>query len=187
MSEFNERNPVKSVDRHGAPTAGVPRIALMGTSRLSRVNSPANDPVNSPEKNAERAPQPIVIATAISVVQSLAVIAFGIFLIVRELMGKENPSMISESSAGGFVGVGTALFIFVVFGFVIAGSWALLKGKRWGRGAIVLVEFILAASSFQMLSGGAVVLGAVVLVSAVAVLGLLLFVPASAQWSARNF
>ena len=76
-------------------------------------------------------------------VQSIAVIIFGIFLIVREVSGAENDSMVSDSGATGFVGLGTAIFIFIVFGFVIVGSWAFVKGKRWGRGAIVLVEFIL--------------------------------------------
>ena len=177
--ECVERYPVKSVDRHGAPAAASLVIGVACNSRMSRVNSSAN--------KSQRAPQSIVVATGIAVVQSLAVIAFGIFLIVREILGAENPSMTSESGAGGFVGLGTALFIFIVFGFVIVGAWALLKGKRWGRGAIVLVEFILAASSFQMLGGGAVLLGALVLLSAGAVLVLLLFVSASSEWSARNF
>lgn len=120
-------------------------------------------------------------------VQSIAVIIFGIFLIVREVSGAENDSMVSDSGATGFVGLGTAIFIFIVFGFVIVGSWAFVKGKRWGRGAIVLVEFILGAMAFQMFSGGSVLLGIVTLASAGLVLYLLMARPEAAQWAESHF
>ncbi len=95
--------------------------------------------------------------------------------------------MVSEAGALKFVGLGTAIFIFIVFGFVIIGSLAFVKGKRWGRGAVVLVEFILAASAFQMFSGGSSVLGTITLLSAIAALYFLMFVPASSQWAEANF
>ena len=133
------------------------------------------------------APQPVLVAAGLAVVQSIAVICFGIFLIVRELTGAENGSMVSDSGSESFVGLGTALFIFIVFGFVIVGAWAMVKGKRWGRGAIILVELILAASSFQMFSGGSSLLGAVTVLSAAVVIFLLMFVRASTEWAAANF
>ena len=129
------------------------------------------------------APRSVLIAAGIAIVQSVAVIAFGLFLIIRELMGAENASMVSETGASNFVGFGTAVFIFIVFGFVIIGALAFVKGKRWGRGAVVLVEFILAASSFQMFSGGSPVLGVVTLASAIAALYFVMFVPDSAKWA----
>ena len=95
--------------------------------------------------------------------------------------------MVSDSGASPFVGLGTAIFLFIVFGFVIIGSWAFVKGKRWGRGAIVLVEFILAAMAFQMFNGGAIALGIVTLASAAVVLYLMMAVPATAQWAEQNF
>ncbi|MDU1462058.1 MAG: hypothetical protein E6898_04850 [Corynebacterium sp.] len=139
------------------------------------------------EKAQQGAPQPVLVAAALAVVQSIAVICFGIFLIVREVTGAENGSMVSDSGSGSFVGLGTALFIFIVFGFVIVGAWAMVRGKRWGRGAIILVELILAASSFQMFSGGSPLLGAVTLASAAVVIFLLMFVRASTEWAAANF
>ncbi|MDU3174655.1 MAG: hypothetical protein E6689_04405, partial [Corynebacterium striatum] len=39
------------------------------------------------------APRSVLIAAGIAIVQSVAVIAFGLFLIIRELMGAENASM----------------------------------------------------------------------------------------------
>jgi len=83
-------------------------------------------------KTQQGAPQPVLVAAALAVVQSIAVICFGIFLIVREVTGAENGSIVSDSGSGSFVGLGTALFIFIVFGFVIVGAWAMVKGKRWG-------------------------------------------------------
>lgn len=106
---------------------------------------------------------------------------------MREAVGAENDSMVSDSGSGSFVGLGTAIFIFIVFGFVIAGAWAMVKGKRWGRGAVVLVELILGASAFQMYSGGSPVLGTITLLSAVAVLYLLMFRRESSEWAASNF
>lgn len=134
-----------------------------------------------------RAPGSVLAAAGIAVVQSIAVIIFGIFLIVREATGAENDSMVSDSGAAGFVGLGTAIFVFIVFGFVIVGAWAFVKGKRWGRGAIVLVEFILGAIAFQMFSGGSVLLGAVTLASAVVVLYLLMMRPETAKWAESHF
>ncbi|MFR9948858.1 hypothetical protein ACL1HZ_07380 [Corynebacterium striatum] len=139
------------------------------------------------KNNPVGAPLSVLVAAGIAIVQSVAVMAFGIFLIVRELSGAENASMVSEAGALKFVGLGTAIFIFIVFGFVIIGSLAFVKGKRWGRGAVVLVEFILAASAFQMFSGGSSVLGTITLLSAIAALYFLMFVPASSQWAEANF
>ena len=134
-----------------------------------------------------RAPGAVIAAAGIAVLQSIAVIIFGIFLIVRELTGAENDSMVSDSGAAGFVGLGTAIFVFIVFGFVIVASWAFVKGKRWGLGAIVLVEFILGAIAFQMFSGGSAALGAVTLASAAVVLFLLMMRPEAAQWAESHF
>ena len=153
----------------------------------TKQNAASTRPVSEEEKTQHGAPQPVLVAAVLAVIQSIAVICFGIFLIVREATGAENESMVSDSGSGSFVGLGTALFIFIVFGFVIVGAWAMVKGKRWGRGAIILVELILAASSFQMFSGGSPLLGAVTLASAAVVIFLLMFVRASTEWAAANF
>ncbi|QPK79708.1 hypothetical protein G7Y31_03110 [Corynebacterium lizhenjunii] len=137
--------------------------------------------------SAASAPAPVRLAAVIAIVQSLAVIGFGCFLIYRDITHASNDSMVYEGSAPARVGTGTAVFLFICFGFVIAGTFAMLKGKRWGRGAIVLMEFILAACSFQMMSAGAVALGVATLASALVALFLLMFVPASTQWAAAHY
>lgn len=168
------------------------RAALVDWGFVSKqnkrhVNKQQRDKSAAPAAAPDSAPQSVLIGAGIATVQSIAVICFGIFLIVREAVGAENDSMVSDSGSGSFVGLGTAIFIFIVFGFVIAGSWAMVKGKRWGRGAVVLVELILGASAFQMYSGGSPVLGTITLLSAVAVLYLLMFRRESSEWAASNF
>lgn len=152
---------------------------------MQRVKSNASDtPTDNrnPVGRKLRAPQSVAIAAGIAIVQAIVVIAFGIFLVYRDVTGAQNDSMISDSSSASWVGTGTAVFIFIVFGFVIAASLAMVKAKRWGRGAVVLVQFILAASSFQMFSGGSPLLGTVTLASAAAVLYLIMLVKASQEW-----
>lgn len=136
---------------------------------------------------ATRAPRTVLIAAAIAVIQSLAVIAVGIALALRDIRGVVNNSVVSDTSAAAHIGLGTAIFIFIVFGFVIAGSIGMIRGARWGRGAVVLVEFILAASAFQMMSGGALSLGLVTLASAATVLILVLLAKPSQQWFELNW
>lgn len=63
----------------------------------------------------------------------------------------------------------------------------MLRGKRWGRGAVVLLQFILAASSFQMMSAGATGLGVVVLVAACVTLSRVMFAKSSVEWAASHY
>ncbi|WP_293770938.1 hypothetical protein [uncultured Corynebacterium sp.] len=154
---------------------------------MSGVNPKPSPSKTQPAVAPVRAPQSLYLAAGIAVVQSIAVICFGIFLVVRNLSHADNESMVFDSSAPGWVGIGTAVFLFICFGFVIAGAFAMLRGKKWGRGAIVLLELILACSSFQMMTGGAVALGIAVLASAIVTLILTNMVPASVQWAESNY
>ncbi|MDY3127468.1 MAG: hypothetical protein SOW59_04975 [Corynebacterium sp.] len=133
------------------------------------------------------APQTVKIAAAIVAVQALCAMCFGLFLIYRDVTGAENPSMITESSTALHVGTGTAVFIFIIFGFVIAGAWSMVNGKRWGHGGVVLVQFILVAISFQMKSGGSPVIGVLILASAAIALYLILVAQASRAWFEATF
>ncbi|MBK4142464.1 hypothetical protein GWO54_07985 [Corynebacterium macginleyi] len=167
--------------------AGLVDCGFVSKQNKHQVNKQQREQSVNPAITPPSAPRAVLVGAGIATVQSIAVIGFGIFLIVRKAMGAENASMVSDSGSGSFVGLGTAIFIFIVFGFVIAGAWAMVKGKRWGRGAVVLVELILGASAFQMYSGGSPVLGTITLLSAVAVLYLLMFRRESSEWSASNF
>ncbi|HHT60284.1 MAG TPA: hypothetical protein GXZ83_11530 [Corynebacterium stationis] len=142
------------------------------------------------KKQVTKGPTPppsILYAAILASLQSLVAIVFGVFLMVRDFTGAENDSMVTSTSTASHVGTGTAIFIFIIFGFVIASSWAMTRGKRWGRGAIVLVEFILGASSFQMMTGGSILLGIVTLVSAILTVFLIFGVKSSGEWFALNY
>ena len=153
-------------------------------NQRARTNQPAEPHGDAPAGGA--APKTVRWAAAIAIVQSIAVICFGIFLAAQDFMGGDS-SLESTGAAARWVGVGSAVFIFIVFGFVIAASIAMSRGHKWGRGAVVLIEIILAACSFQMMSGGAVALGIVTLVTTLAALYLLMFAPAPTKWFAARF
>lgn len=142
------------------------------------------------EKQVKSGPKPppsVVYAAILAALQAIAAIGFGIFLMMRDLSGAENESMVTSTSTAAHVGTGTAIFIFIIFGFVLASSFAMIRGWRWGRGAIVLVQFILAASSFQMMTGGSILLGIVTLVSCLLTLFFIFFVKSSGEWFALNY
>jgi len=114
--------------------------------------------------------------------QCVALFGYAIWLIVSNLRGVADSSIESQSGAADYVGVGTAVFILVIFGFVAYTAVRLFAGRSVGGGAIVLIEFILVAVAIYMFKGGAVLLGAVTLVSTVlALVGI--FHPASWEYS----
>ena len=79
-------------------------------------------------------------------------------------------------------GFGTAVWFTLAGGAVLAAGWALLLGRRWGRGLAVFAELLLlpvawylAVGSHRMLIG--------IPVGVVALTGLaLLFTPAALRW-----
>lgn len=152
-------------------------------SMMSRVSQKNEKQV----KSGPKPPPSVIYAALLATLQSIAAIVFGVLLLVRDLSGAENESMVTSTSTASHVGTGTAIFIFIIFGFVIASSWAMIRGWRWGRGAIVLVQFILAASSFQMMTGGSVLLGIVTLISTLLTLFLIFMVKTSNEWFALNY
>lgn len=172
MDRVSKRKPRKQSGSPASPTGGAAKSSTRAASSSGR----------GAGAGALKPPPAVLLGAAIAIIQSIVVIVFGCFLIYRELIQAENQSMVSDSSAANFVGTGTAIFIFIIFGYIIVSSILMVKGKRWGKGGIILVQFILAFSSFQMMSGGAVALGVATLLSALICLYCLMFVPASQQW-----
>lgn len=125
-------------------------------------------------------------AAIVVIIQSLAVIGYGIYSAVQTARGAENSSLESTTGAADFVGYGTALFIVIIFGFVIYAATNILRGKQWGRTLIIYINFIMLGIAFYMFQGGAIYLGIVTVVSVVMVmLGALH--PASREWAEDNF
>lgn len=116
-------------------------------------------------------PGVLKFGSLVSVLQGAVAIVIGIFLIVEDFrtMGQED-SLVSESGATNWVGTGTAVFIFIVFGAAIAGTVNILRGRTWGRGPIVLLQILLLFVAFYMFSGGQPAAGAAVGLSALLIL-----------------
>lgn len=119
--------------------------------------------------------------------QTLIGIGFALWLAFSDFRQTGlSQDITSESTNASWIGLGTAIFMIIIFGFVLAGAISLLRGHRWGRGPIVLLEIILLPIAFQMFSGGTILLGTVTVVTAaLALIGI--FHPRSIEWFSENY
>ncbi|RNE48736.1 hypothetical protein [Corynebacterium alimapuense] len=125
-------------------------------------------------------------AGVIAICQSLIGLGYAGILIVREFQGKEDPSLVSEGANIAWVGFGTAIFFIIIFGAVLAGAVSMMKGRKWGRGPVAMMEMILLLISYYMFSGGALWAALATAASALAAL-IFLFSPKSVDWAAENY
>lgn len=125
-------------------------------------------------------------AGIIAILQSLVGIGYAILLIVRNVIGYEDPSVVTTQANMQWVGIGTAVFFIIVFGAVVAGALTMMTGRRWGRGPVVFLQMILLPIAFTMWQGGAVLFAVVTAVSAVGGL-VLVFNRASTDWASRRY
>lgn len=122
----------------------------------------------------------------IAILQSLVGFGYAGILVYREILGAEDPSLVSEGDNASWVGYGTAIFFAIIFGTVLAGAVSMMRGRRWGRGPVAMLQIILLPISYYMFTGGAILFGVITLVSAV--LGLImLFQPQSVAWAASSY
>lgn len=131
-------------------------------------------------------PSQIRWASLIAILQSLVGIGYAGILVYREIVGAEDPSLVSESANVSWVGYGTAIFFLIIFGTVLAGAVSLLRGRKWGRGPMAMFNIILLPISYYMFSEGLVLFGFVTVVSAILVL-VMLFNPRSVEWAAARY
>lgn len=126
-------------------------------------------------------------ASIIAIVQSLMGLGYAVFLLIRQFSGHEDPSLVitGDSGTAHYVGLGTAIFLFIVFGAVVAGGFFLIRGHLWGRGPVVVLEMILVLISFYMFRGGMPLFGAATMISAGASLALMFSKP-SVDWAAEQ-
>lgn len=128
------------------------------------------------------------VGAGIAIVQSLIVVGYAVLLIVRQFLGYEDASIVNEGENNmAWVGTGTAVFMLLIFGFVIFAAVTLMRGKHhWGRGPIAILQMLLLPMSFQMFQGGAVLLAVLTAVSAIACL-VMLFNKQSVEWAAQVY
>lgn len=83
-------------------------------------------------------------------------------------------------------GLGTGIWFLLFGGAVFAAGWALLTGRRWGRGLAVFIQLLLLPVAWYLAVGSqrvvfGLALGAVALCTLV-----LLFSPAALRWVGRR-
>lgn len=123
----------------------------------------------------------------IALIQSGIGLAYAFFLIYRELTGQKDQSIVYESAeANTWVGYGTAGFFLIIFGAVFAGAINMMRGKKWGRGPVIMLNMIFLPVAYYMFSEGRYSWAAVVAVSAVICLAML-FNARSVNWAANQY
>lgn len=127
---------------------------------------------------------PTVVRSAGYVVLAEGVLALLVaaIYVVHALTGINQDAV--RGLLSGF-GYGTAVWFTIVGGAVAAAGWALITGRRWGRGLAVFANLILLGVAWYIYSEGQFVYAAVVAVLAVTVLGLL-FSPAAVHWVSQR-
>lgn len=123
----------------------------------------------------------------IALLQSLVGFGYAALLIFREAAGYRDPSIVYEAdNANTWVGYGTAVFFIIIFGAVAVGAWRMMRGYRWGRGPVVMLQMMLVPISYYMFTAHAWLLAIACLVSAVVGLAML-FSPRAVRWTAANY
>lgn len=115
-------------------------------------------------------------------------VAFGtaFYLIYADLTSDVSDTIESDAAAAQWIGSGTAIFIFILFGVVLAGAVNLLRGGNWGRSPIVMMGVLLLPVAWYMLSEGMVLAGIGTGILAAAALVFMLH-PRSTEWIAANY
>ncbi|MGH3968355.1 MAG: hypothetical protein ACRDTV_09655 [Mycobacterium sp.] len=112
-------------------------------------------------------------AGLIVVVQGAAALVLAAVLLLRGVGGADQR-----------MAFGTAAWFVLVGGAVFAAGWALLFGRRWGRGLAVFVELLLLPVAWYLAVGShRLGFGVPVAVIALATLALL-FSPSALRWAA---
>ncbi len=123
----------------------------------------------------------------IGIVQSCIGILYAGILIFRELTGRHDASIVYEAEdANTWVGFGTAVFFIIVFGTVLAGGINMIRGRKWGRGPIVMLNIILLPIAYTIFTAGQPVWAVLVGLSAIACLAML-FHARSVHWAANIY
>ncbi|KLL95138.1 hypothetical protein D1O33_13485 [Rhodococcus rhodochrous] len=113
------------------------------------------------------------------VLEGVVAMGFAVYSIIRAASGEHDQSVTN--------GYGFALWLFVLFGGVLAGGIALVRGVRWGRAVAVLAQLLLLPVVWSLLTDShqpaiGTVLGLVVVPTLV-----LLFSPPTTRWLAHEY
>lgn len=132
-------------------------------------------------------PKQMQWAGTLGIVEGAVGIAFAGFLALREaLVHHDSGAVFSDEQRGLFLAYGTSVFFLVIFGVVAIAGRNLKRGKRWGRGPVVMLQLLLIPIAYYIFSAGQWF--AAILVALTAIGGLaLLFHPDSLRWAAARY
>lgn len=116
------------------------------TSASRRPRSGLLDVMTGPAGAA--APQSVMVGAWIAVAECVVGLGYGLLLLVRDLMGHRDPGAVIS-------GWGTSLWFFFIFGVVLTGAIMLLRGARWGRGPIIMLNLCLVGVAYYMFRSSA--------------------------------
>ena len=132
-----------------------------------------SDPVNAPnEANDDQPPTPVRVAGALTAVEGVVAIGYAIFLVIREAAGHH------EAAISGY---GTAAWFGIIFGGVLVGGVALLRGHRWGRAISMVAQILLLPVAYYAFTSHRPELAIPVAIFAIVIL-VALFTPTSLRW-----
>ncbi|KWX21320.1 membrane protein [Mycolicibacterium wolinskyi] len=117
-------------------------------------------------------PPAVRYAGFLTAAEGVAAFVMAVVLVVRAVGGADQ-HIVS--------GYGTAIWFVLIGGGVLAGGWALITGRRWGRGIAVLTNLLLLPVAWYVVTSHHIVYGVMVGLLAVVTLGLL-FSPSAVEW-----
>lgn len=82
-------------------------------------------------------------------------------------------------------GYGNAIWLVCIGGAVLAGGWALITGRRWGRGIGVFANLLLLGVAWYVFQSGQLQYAIVVGLVAIGTLALL-FSPSTVEWISKR-
>lgn len=131
-------------------------------------------------------PGTLKFGAIISLIQVAVAFSFAIYFIIKDLTSGVTESVESSAAAANWIGIGTALYIFLLFGTVCAGAVSLLLGRTWGRTPLVMMDALLIPVAVYMAMEGLWAPAVAVGLAAVLSLGGVLH-PQSTAWVAENY
>ena len=131
---------------------------------------------SSPDPRAA-IPTPVRIAGWIASAQGLLGVGVAVALVVRAAAGHREETVAIS-------GYGTAMWFAILAGALLAAGLGLLRGRRWGRGLVVMAELLLILVSWYVVVGSHQYLAGFALAAVCVVALVSLFRPAAMAWYA---
>lgn len=88
----------------------------------------------------------------------------------------------TDKHTDGFNAYGTAGWFAIMGSALFAGGWALISGRRWGRGIGVFANLLLLGVAYYVITSHQLVYGILVALLAIVTLGML-FSPSAVHWA----